>query len=60
MINIKEKGLNMKRSPYYRQVKIPLNPVTIERVALAKAWADKNKRSVTQWPGYHFIKNILR
>ena len=50
----------MGKSKYYRQIKVPLSVVDRERVALAKDWATKNKRSIQAWPGFNFIKKYFK
>ena len=49
----------MAESKYYKTKKIALSIVDRERVAVAKEWAEKNKKSVTLWPGYKYVSKFL-
>lgn len=50
----------MAESRYYKQIKIPLSIVQIQRLSLAKVWANKNKTHITKYPGYHYIKDLVK
>ena len=47
-------------SRYYKQIRISLSNVKNIRIALAKTWANENKKNIKNWPGFELIKDCFK